>query len=180
MRNPLRDEVFAANQSEFDTVGGQDENAEMKGNASQAVISDAKKMTDIPSDHAKSLTDKALPNSADRPLIAVVDDSHFILESWKIMVQDADIMVFERPSFFWAAIADDTRLINRLSVVVTDYHFDNEVDVDGVVFAQQIKQKFPRIFVFLSSDYDLVAPPPNSIDAQIGKDPRPFAQLPLR
>lgn len=129
--------------------------------------------------HTKHLTKQLLPDANESPLIAVVDDSHFILESWKMMVRDAEVLTFEKPSLFWQAIQSNPDLIHNLTLVVTDYHFDNDLTTDGVEFAKLIKQLRPDIAVFLSSDHQFLDINGTSIDAQIGKEPRAFCELSL-
>jgi signal transduction histidine kinase/FixJ family two-component response regulator len=113
----------------------------------------------------------------DRPLVAVVDDSPFTLEAWKLCVKDADIVTFECPAEFWSAALADASLLARLSCLVTDYYFDNESAIDGIDFARAVKEKRADLPVYLSSNAELDDLPAHALDGRIGKEPVHYAEI---
>jgi CheY-like chemotaxis protein len=120
----------------------------------------------------------APPGAGDaRPVIAVVDDSPFTLEAWKLCVKDADVLTFECPAEFWSAAAADASLLARLSCLVTDYYFDNESAIDGIDFARAVKEQRADLPIYLSTNAELSDIPAHALDGSIDKEPVHYAEI---
>lgn len=113
-----------------------------------------------------------------RPTVAVLDDNVFVLEAWALVAADARILTYTSPAAFWAEMNANPDLLGQLDAVITDLHF-GDLTEDGLGFAAALKKRL-RVPVFLSTDGILVEALGASVDAQIAKEPVPFADLKRR
>jgi CheY-like chemotaxis protein len=113
-----------------------------------------------------------------RPKIAVVDDDVFMLEAWKTaLAADAAPVTFASPDEFWRAVEKAPELLDGLTCVVTDYHFDNCATDDGMSFAEAMRQRAPRVSILLSSNATLPHGAERVVHCVIDKTPMSWAKL---
>ena len=105
----------------------------------------------------------------DSGLVAVVEDSAFLLEAWGFVLGHG-YRLFPTPSAVMAALAAEPALLGCLTCVVTDMVFDDDVH-DGAWLAARLRQLRPDLPVLLSSEVPAPAGSAACFTAQIGKDP---------
>ena len=111
-----------------------------------------------------------------KPEVLVVDDNIFILEAWEDMLKaDATVHMITTQEDLEARLAKDPEFLERLSLVITDFHFDGS-RYDGQDVARLIKQRRPSLTVLLSSD-GVFAEGLDGPDRIIGKEPVKLSKL---
>lgn len=112
------------------------------------------------------------------PEIAVVEDNPFILEAWvKTLSQEAIVHAAPSPEVLSRILLNDAELLQRLTCVVTDLHFDNST-LNGLDVGKMIKQRCPQLPVLLSSDGWLsAAEMTEAIDQVIPKEALAYRRL---
>lgn len=117
----------------------------------------------------------------ERPCIAIVDDSPFVLDAWRFAVSDAVVRTFASPQEFWLARNSESNFFAHLECVISDFHFAAAEDQNGVTFAQEIRAKFPktqRIIILLSTDGMIgQQAKTGAFDGQIAKQPVLYSVL---
>ena len=102
----------------------------------------------------------------------VVEDSPFVLESWRWHFGDKLAGAFPDPqSFLTFARTNPAAIAN--SVVITDFEFEGDA-VDGDAFCHQLKAEFPGVIVLLCSDHIFPAGDKAWFDGRIEKMPQAF------
>jgi len=116
-----------------------------------------------------------------QPLMAVVDDSPFVLEAWQLTVRDAKVLAFDSPEGFWKEVDRNPSLLGDLDCIVTDYHFDEGTKENGMTFAGAVRAKLPKgkqVLILISTDGIInLDPLDKTIDGQIPKQPLAFGAL---
>ena len=72
--------------------------------------------------------------------IALIEDSLFILDAWKVLA-DYDIEAFTCPEDFCERYAADQNGLLTLAAVVTDFHFDEASALNGRDVLHWVKQR---------------------------------------
>lgn len=117
-------------------------------------------------------------NSKKRPEIAVLDDNVFMLEGWEhFLSRDAVVHSSESPEDFRRKLLLDPELLNRLDLVITDFHFDGAKE-NGLELGRFLKNTHKELPVFLCSDanFDKMSLK-GVVDAVIEKTPKSLAVL---
>ena len=112
------------------------------------------------------------------PEIAVVDDSNIFLKTWKYKLSaNAIVHTFTCPRDFREHVSQNNEFLNRLQLIIIDYHFDNEPFENGVTFAQSLIPFFKKP-MYLCSQQDFenheIAP---YFEATIPKSPTDWLTL---
>ena len=113
-----------------------------------------------------------------KPELLVVDDNVFVLDAWvDVLSPDAKVHVATSMASLESLLAKDAELVNRLALVVTDFHLDDGV-ADGADIGRKLKGYRLDLQVILSSDGDYdVKEFGGAIDRAIGKNPAPLSVL---
>jgi signal transduction histidine kinase len=85
-------------------------------------------------------------------IVAVVEDNAFIREAWVSTLKDVNVYSFVDPKSFWAYFNEKKSSVIELTAVITDYHFDTQLETNGEVFSNEIKLIAPELPVLLSSE----------------------------
>jgi CheY-like chemotaxis protein len=115
------------------------------------------------------------------PILALVDDDDIIRTLWTRCERgrSAETRTFSSPEEFIDAFDSDSELRNRLQLVVTDFHFDERTEIDGLGFCKRIRN-LVHCPIFLSSTEHFDESVNGSFDAVIEKRPRTYADLQTR
>jgi DNA-binding NtrC family response regulator len=107
-----------------------------------------------------------------KPDMAIVEDDPFIREHWvKSMGTQVKVHHYASPEALAMELERDTTLIQRLSLIVTDYYFDTSPET-GMEVGSRVKSLRKGIPVLLSSNGDFkVEKFSGNIDRVISKDP---------
>ena len=116
------------------------------------------------------------------PSIAVVEDNIFMLEAWMdTLSADALVLGFVSPEELFKAMDEDPGLVHNLACVVTDFHFDNSNQYDGLDVGKAVKSRTSHARVLLATDYDDgYLDHTAAFDHVISKEPTSFTDLALR
>lgn len=129
---------------------------------------------------ASSVKPTLKPSLNNRPFkIAIIDDSIIVQDAWIAKLGDeVEILCFDNPQEFLRAVHQNSDLLERLNLVVTDYYFDH-CDTTGVEVSLAIKARHKNLPVVLSSDRDPLSfkEKPLSVDGIIGKQPLSMSKL---
>ena len=164
----------------------------------KAQVLDTSPQTDIPRHSSQIVTDISgqsdslkgqhrhhmAPVQAENrmPSIAVVEDNIFMLEAWMdTLSSDALVLGFVSPEELFKAMDEDPGLVHGLACVVTDFHFDNSNQYDGLDVGKAVKSRTSHARVLLATDYDdgFLAHTA-AFDHMISKEPTSFTDLALR
>lgn len=113
-----------------------------------------------------------------RPEVAIIEDNPFVLQAWtEALASEVTVHTANSPESFMQLLATDQGLLGRLSLVITDYYFENSPQ-NGADLGQLIKKCSPRLQIVLASDGVFPSPSENwPIDKIIPKEPLPYADL---
>ncbi len=116
------------------------------------------------------------------PSVAVVEDNIFMLEAWMdSLSSDALVLGFVSPEELFKAMDEDPGLVHNLDFVVTDFHFDNSNQYDGLDVGKAVKSRACHTRVLLATDYDDGRLEHTAaFDHVISKEPTSFTDLALR
>lgn len=109
-------------------------------------------------------------------LMAVVDDSQLVRTSWKLKVKDSTLECFESPEQFFSKLESDPGFSQRLSVVVTGFHFGTKSSLSGYEFALELKRRV-KAPVLLFSDGEFSAEILSAFAAAIPKSVKTYAEI---
>jgi len=113
-----------------------------------------------------------------KPELLLIDDNPFVLDAWvDVLSPDAKVHIATSMASLEALLAKDAELVNRLALVVTDFHLDDGV-ADGADIGRKLKSYKVDLQVLLSSDGNYeVKEFGGAIDRVIGKNPAPLRVL---
>ena len=112
-----------------------------------------------------------------KPSVLVADDNPFIRDAWEDMLKDdAAVHTVACQEDLADMIAKDPAFLSRMSLVITDFHFDGSC-FDGQDLARLIKKHRPSLTVLLSSDGVFTGQDLSGPDRIIGKHPVKLATL---
>lgn len=106
--------------------------------------------------------------------VAIVDDNIYIRESWRAMLSDRIVHGFSGPAEFWRALDSDQDLESRLACVITDYHFGENADENGVQLARRWMAR-SSVPVFIASNSESFTDNTNIF--RISKEPLTWRDL---
>ena len=112
------------------------------------------------------------------PEVLVIDDNPFILDAWDAaMSAEATVHRMASIEDLQGKLATCPNFLDRLSIVITDFHLDGSAG-DGLNVGRLIKDMKPGLPVLLSSDGVFSAEEINgAVDSVIGKTPVGLSQL---
>ena len=88
------------------------------------------------------------------PEVAHIEDDIFMRELWcKSLSKKVILHQFKSPEAFNKHLEEDKTFLNKVSVVVTDYYFDDSF-ATGLDVGRTVKSLQPKIPVLLSSNGD--------------------------
>lgn len=111
--------------------------------------------------------------------VIVVDDCSFIRHQWEGLPSAGKIQTFIRPEDFLGQLVLNRDIIDTADAIVTDFHFDNSSEYNGLSFAAAIRGLGYTGSIFLSTEAELTEDGIARYNVKvIAKDPAiAFAQI---